>query len=248
MRHQLFEGKLWCPLFLLSLKFFDARVFLKHTKGPSTMFFGTVRQKISIGSQWYPRPMQKMFRNQNFSETRKGSATKIFGAVRQISSIEVSDMPFLWISFFDTRFFLKHRRFLLRNVRYGETKQFVRKIVIPATCLIPKFFRYQKISKSQKGFSTKFSVVWDRKHLTDIVIILPPTTYPKNFSIPVFFGNTEGFLYDFFRYCETSTLRRKVSRISFILKLFWRQKFFETKKGPCTKILGTVRQKISSGN
>ena len=32
VRHQLFDGNLWCPLFPLSLKFFDARNFLKHRR------------------------------------------------------------------------------------------------------------------------------------------------------------------------------------------------------------------------
>ena len=40
--------------------------------------------------------------------------------------------------------------------RYGETKQFVRNIVIPAHSLIPEIFRYHKFSITQKGFSTKF--------------------------------------------------------------------------------------------
>ena len=32
VRHQLFDGQLWCPLFLLSLKIFDARSFLNHRR------------------------------------------------------------------------------------------------------------------------------------------------------------------------------------------------------------------------
>ena len=40
--------------------------------------------------------------------------------------------------------------------RYGETKQFLRNIVIPAHSLIPETFRYHKFSITQKGFSTKF--------------------------------------------------------------------------------------------
>ena len=41
-------------------------------------------------------------------------------------------------------------------IRYCETKQFWRKIVIPAPSHIPNVFRYQKFSETQNGSSTKF--------------------------------------------------------------------------------------------
>ena len=83
--------------------------------------------------------------------------------------------------------------------QYGETKQFVRKIVIPTHCLILNISRYQKFSKTQKGFSTNFSIVWDRKLLTEIVKIFPPLTHLSIECFDItFFWNTEGFPMMFF--------------------------------------------------
>ena len=44
VRHQLFDRKLWCPLFLLSLKVFDARSVLKHRKD-HLQSFSTIWEK-----------------------------------------------------------------------------------------------------------------------------------------------------------------------------------------------------------
>ena len=83
--------------------------------------------------------------------------------------------------------------------RYGETKQFLRKIVIPVHCLIRNIFRYQKFSKTQKGFWIYFSVVWDRNRSTEIVNIFHRLTHLsiKCFD-NTFFWNTEGFPTMFF--------------------------------------------------
>ena len=107
---------------------------------------------------------------------------------------------------------------------YGETKQFQRKIVLPAPSLIPNIIRYQKFSKTQKSFSTKFSVVWDKIFcLKSWVFFLPPLIH-KIFRY-YFFWKTEIFPYDVFRYCEILTFRRKLV----MSPVFSTSKFFDAR-------------------
>ena len=47
VRQQIFDGKSWCPLFLLSLTFFDARNFLKHRRVPLRNFSALWDKKFS---------------------------------------------------------------------------------------------------------------------------------------------------------------------------------------------------------
>ena len=63
-----------------------------------------------------PPLIHKFFRYQNFPETKKGSSTKYFRYCETtIFFIENRDIPLLGIKFFDTRNFLRHRRFPQRN-------------------------------------------------------------------------------------------------------------------------------------
>ena len=52
------------------------------------------------------------------------------------------------------------------------------------------------------------------------------------------FSETEGFLYEMFRYCETKKVRQKiVIPPSFTHKIFRYQKYSETQKGPIFSVL-----------
>ena len=109
---------------LLSI-FFSIPDFFWYTdqKGSPTKFFSTVRQTFFDGKSWYsllpfpPLPLiHKFFRYQKFSETKKGSPTKYFRYCETtIFFLENCDIPLLGIKFFDTRNFLRHRRFPRRN-------------------------------------------------------------------------------------------------------------------------------------
>ena len=157
-------------------------------------------------------------------------------------------------------------------IRYRETKQFWRKIVILTPSLIANFFRYQIFCRTQKGSSTKLlgtvgqNVLTEKRENTSLPPSLPPslpTSLPPSlppsllhsflsiilfdtkkfvehrrvpllfflllrdntvwrkivilvlslianfFSIPEFFSNTEGVLYEFFTHCETKIFDRK---------------------------------------
>ena len=123
--------------------------------------------------------------------------------------------------------------FFYEMFQYGETKQFVRKIVIPTHCLILNIFRYQSFSKTQKGFSTNFSVVWDGKLLNEIVNILPPLTHLsiKCFDTTFFLKHRRfplrcfSILWDINFSTESSDVP-----CVFILKIFRCQIFFEIER------------------
>ena len=66
------------------------------------------------------------------------------------------DIPFLCKNFFHTRFFLKHRRFLLRFFWYCETKILTKTCDTNPLLLSYKIFDTRNFSETQKGSSTKF--------------------------------------------------------------------------------------------
>ena len=78
----------------------------------------------------------------------------------------------------------------------------------------------------------------------------PLFSYPKTFSKPEVFWNTEGFPYETFRFCERKNLTKNCDTrpSSFILKTFRYPKFSETKEGSPTKLFGTVSQKLGKNN
>ena len=71
-----------------------------------------------------------------------------------------------------------------------------------------KVFRYPKLSETQKLSSTKWLGTVRQNNLTENrdTGLLSCRYF---FSIPEFFSNTEGFLYDFFTHCETEVFDRK---------------------------------------
>ena len=61
--------------------------------------------------------MQKIFRYQNFSETPKDPLRKFSAMWDKVFPIEISDMPFLSLRFFGTRFFWNTEGFPYENFR-----------------------------------------------------------------------------------------------------------------------------------
>ena len=57
---------------------------------------------------------------------------------------------------------------------------------------------------------SKISVKWDEKKYERRLVIGATLSYPKHFSVPEFFWNTEGYLYDMFWYSEAKQIRRRV--------------------------------------
>ena len=95
--------KFWIPCFESTLM------------GSPTKLFATVRQQIFYRKSLYSLLRHKFFRYSKLSETEKLSSTKWFGTVRQNNLTENRDTGLLsYRFFFDTRFFVKHRRGPLR--------------------------------------------------------------------------------------------------------------------------------------
>ena len=88
-----------------------------------------------------------------WNTAHKGSPTKFFGTARQKIFYRKSRFSPLRHKIF--RYPKLSEGFLYEMFWYCETKQFWRKIVIPAASLIPNIFRYQNFSETEKGSSSK---------------------------------------------------------------------------------------------
>ena len=111
--------------------------------------------------------------------------------------------------------------------RYGETKQFLRKIVILPTVLSVTFFDAGSFLKHKRVFQQFFGSV-RQKTLTEIVNIRPPPTYPENdskllfsetqkVSPTMFFDTVRYQLFDGKLWCPLFFYPRKFS----MPELFW---------------------------
>ena len=80
------------------------------------------------------------------------------------------------------------------------------KIVISPTILSIKFFHNRKFLKRTRFYLRIFLVIWDRKLLTEN---RDTPTYTYRLLLAEFFWNTEGFVDNFFRQCETKNFDRK---------------------------------------
>ena len=115
--------------------------------------------------------MHKFFRYQKYSETPKCSPTKFFGTVGQNNFDGKSwyPPPFSSLTFFDTRYFLKHREFPRRNFSALWDKKFSKENLDTPPPLIHKLFRYREFSETQQRRVQLriFSARWDRKFSTE---------------------------------------------------------------------------------
>ena len=167
------------PPLLLSKKFFHSRSVLKQRRVPLRNYWTLWDKKIA-GNRDIPFLCVNFFHNRFFLKHRS-VALQFFLVLwdkKFDKNLWNNPSSLIYWSFRYQKVFGNTEGFFNDLFRYGETKQFLRKIVVPACSLIPNIFRYQKFSKTQKSFSTNVSVAWDGNLLTEIVNILPPPTYP----------------------------------------------------------------------
>ena len=120
----------------LSTKYFHNRKFLKHRKVPPPKVSGVFRQKLFDGKFWYsPLFIQKLSRYRSFSETQhRGIPLIKISALwdKNFSTENIDTPPFFFINLLANDNFPKHSTglFAYDVIRYCETKNFSRKIVI----------------------------------------------------------------------------------------------------------------------
>ena len=155
--------------------------------------------------------MHEMFRHQNFFETRKSSPTKCFGTVRQKNRRRIVILlPLLCMKIFDTRSFRKDKKIPLQSFSVLRDKKFpTENRDTPFLCI--KFFDAGFFPRHRSVRLRNVSVLWDKTIFDrkSWYSLPPPPSYPWNFSIREIFWNTEGFLYEMFRYCETQKFSRE---------------------------------------
>ena len=139
--------------------------------------------------------------------------------------------PLLCMTFFDTRTFLRHWRDAHEIFRHCETENFWRKGVIPPITYYAKSFRIPEIFWNIAGVNTKIFVTVRPKFSTEICYRRPPPFIFKNFAAPDIFSTTVGYLYKFFRHCETNNFGRKIVTPLWCIKLFDYPKLSKTLKG-----------------
>ena len=139
VRHQLFDGQLWCPLFLLSSKCFDARIFLIHRKDHLQSFSALWEKRFPTKISDITLPCKKCFDTRFFLKHGSGPLRKFSALWDKKFPIEITDMPFLCFRFFGTGFFLKHWRVPLRNILVMRDKKCVEKSWYTTSSLIKKF-------------------------------------------------------------------------------------------------------------
>ena len=150
-----FDGKSWNPPIMH--KIFRNPKFPETQEGSPSMFFGTVRRKISPENRdTLPPLIHNFFRYQKFSETQKSSAQNFSALWDKKFPTENRDTPSLIHNFFHTRNFLKHRRVPLRIFSVLWDKKFSLEILVTSPPSIHNFFPYQKFSETQKGSRTIF--------------------------------------------------------------------------------------------
>ena len=150
-----FDGKsLYSPP-LLSLFFFDTRIFVELRRVPLWSFsvlreniFSMEDRDITFSSRKFSIPC--------FDDTLMGSPTKISPQWDNKFSIENRYTLFSGMIFFDTRTFLKHRSFPLRNHSVLWDKTIWRKIVVLASSLIVFFFSITDFFSNTEGVLYEF--------------------------------------------------------------------------------------------
>ena len=140
----------------LCVHFFDTRFFSETQKCCPTNFFGTVRQTLEKNCDKPPLLLSiKISVTRSFLKHGRGPL-RIFSALwDKIFSIEIIDMPLLWIGFSDTRFFLKHRGVPLRNFSVLWEKKSLTEY-IKVSLLSVNFFDNRFFSETQKVSPTMF--------------------------------------------------------------------------------------------
>ena len=167
VRHQLFDGKVWCPLFLLSFKIFDARSFLKLRRDHLQSFSGLWDKRFPTELSDFPLLCKRCFDTRIYLK-HGGGPLRLFSALwDKVSSIKISDMPFFCIKFFDIRFFLEHRRVRLRKILVLWDKSLEKKSWQTPSSLIKKNCGTRNFLKHRSVSARTFSALWNKKISTD---------------------------------------------------------------------------------
>ena len=151
--------------------------------------------------------------------------------------------PFLVLSVFWNRKFSETQKGSLTK-SFGTMKQgsFTENPDTPNPLMHEKFLN-QIFSETMKASLRNVSLQWDKKSLRTIVMptqFLFPNIFPKNN-----FWNTEGLIYEMFRYCEMKPFRRTIlTTAPFpILNIFRFQTDLEHRKVPLPKVSVPWNQK-----
>ena len=214
----------------LCIRFFNTRFSLKHRSVSARNVLALWKKQLSSENSQVPLLSVCFFDTRFFLKHRR-VALRIFSGLWDTDFDKKS-----WYTplFSNPKTFSIHEDFWntegfpYDSSRYCETKTLTKNRDTPASSLIHKNFRYRNFLKDRRVPLRNFWTPWDKKLLAQKNGI--SFLWIKVFDTRIFFWNTEGWPCEFFRYCETSTLRSKfvISRVSFILKLFGCQKFFET--------------------
>ena len=169
-----FNGKSWyLPPSLISNVFWYQK-FSGAQKDSSTIFFGTVRENSFDRKSWYNSLMHKIFRYPKLVNL-KGFLRKVSVLWEKTISAENRDTRplLLFLTFFDTRNFLEHRRVSYEKFRYCERKQFRRKIVIAPPPFYPQTFSIPEIFWNTEGFPCEFFRHCKTQHFERKIVIHP---------------------------------------------------------------------------
>ena len=158
------------------------------------------------GKSLYSPPLLSLFfRYQNFCGTQKGAPMKFFGTSRKHFFYGRSWHNLLKQKIFDTLFWWHTNGSPTKCFATVRQQIFYRKSLY--SLLRRKFFRYPKLLKHRSFPLRNDSVLWDKTIWRKIVILA--SSLIAFFSIPEFFSNTEGVLYEFFTHSETESFDRK---------------------------------------
>ena len=218
------------------MKYFDCKT-SETQEGSPTKFSGIVSQKNWRGSWCSPSLFTSTFLNiKNFLKHRRVP-------LRNVSLLETNIFEAQSWSpdhFFPKHFlrlenYLKHRRVPWRTLLILWNKIVLRRILIPSLFYAWKISMLD-FSEARNCSPTKCFSILRQKKLTENRDA-HPVSYPEHSSVPKSFWSTIGFLYEKFRYCETSAERKNFSGESWhtspsyarkisISKTFWNTEGF----------------------
>ena len=189
-----------------SIKLFETKNFPKNSRIPLRKFSALWDIKISTENCDKPPPLSIFFFDtKKFPKIRRVPLQIFSFGSCETKNFDKTVMPpsLLCMKILDERIFLKHQSVLQWNISAQSDKNFDRKSWYPPLLSI-KYFTLPEIFWNTEWFPGEvFSVLWDKKFsIFDKSVELPPS-FAWNFSIPELFRNTEGFFYEFYRYCET---------------------------------------------
>ena len=206
-----FNGKLWNPSPSYARKISIVKL-LKHKKVPLRIFLVLWAKKTDEDRDARPLCLPQHF---SISKTFWNTERFLYEMFRywETNIFEAqswSPDPFFLQHFLHLENYLKHRRVPWRTLLVLWTKIVLRRIVIHLLFLCMKNFD-ARFFWSEEVFPNEKFQYCETKKLTENRDA-HPVSYPrKHFSISKTFWSTIGFLYEMFRYRETSAERRNFS-------------------------------------